>query len=170
MTAGNSLIHELLVEIEASLRSGLFRMALLASLTVPDMAGALDSEDGRATGDRYAHWFDAHAAPLFRSFGQQNLKGVDCYQYRCTLLHQGRPVGPRSRYPRTLFLLTKQDNVAWCGAFPLGAGETILIDVPVFCRNIVKAAWDWLDEAEETERFRANSAECMELFHLSFEE
>jgi hypothetical protein len=169
MAVGDSLIHELLAEIDASLSSGLLRIALLASLTVPDMAGALDSGDGRTNGVRYAAWFDAYAAARFSAFGQRYLTGVDCYQYRCTMLHQGRTTGSLTpRYSRTMFLRTKENNVAWCGAWTVEAGQTILIDVSVFCRNIVKAAWAWLDEVEETELFKKNSAECMELFQLSF--
>lgn len=46
-----------------------------------------------------------------------------------------------------------------------------MIDVPLFCHNIVKAAWAWLDRSvENTALFMTNAAECMELFQLSFEE
>lgn len=166
---GSSMIHELLAEIESSSSLKLFRVALLAALTIPDIAGALDSTDGHATRRLYERWFDTHVASAYSAFGRQYLTGADCYQYRCTLLHQGRSIHPSSRYSRTMFLFAKQNNIAYCGAFTVENGQTLVIDVPRFCNNIVKAAWDWLDRVENTTLFMTNAAKCMELFQLSYE-
>lgn len=47
------MIRKLIEEIALALDAQLNRLALLASLAVPDIAGALDSTDGRATRSRY---------------------------------------------------------------------------------------------------------------------
>jgi hypothetical protein len=157
------MIHELLVEIENSISAKLFRVALFTALTIPDIAGALDSANGRATRERYVLWFDTYVAPKYFAFGHQYLTGLDCYHYRCVLLHQGLSLHPESRYSGSIFLFAKQDNIAYCGAFAFDDGRSLAIDIPVFCRNIVRAAWVWLDKVEDTERFKANSAEFLEL-------
>lgn len=162
------MIHELLDEVEASAASKLYRVALLAALTVPDIAGALDSADGRASQQRYERWFDKYVAPKYVAFGTQYLTGHDCYQYRCVLLHQARMLHPASRYKRSVFLFAKEENIAYCGAFLLDGGATLAIDVSVFCRNLVAAAQTWLDEVENSALFQANSTHSLELFELSF--
>jgi hypothetical protein len=163
------MIHKLLVEIENSISAELFRIALFTALTIPDIAGALDS-DGHATPKRYVRWFDTYVAQKYLAFGRQYLTGADCYQYRCALLHQGQALNPKSQFSRSVFLFAKQDNIAYCGTFTFDDGRSLAIDIPVFCRNIVRSAWVWLDKVEDTERFKTNSAEFLELFQLSFEE
>lgn len=86
------MIRKLLLEIERSIREQLFHVGLLAALTVPDIAGALDSEDGEANGEKYERWFDEYIAPKYIApkyiaRGDTPLiTGEDCYQYRCKLL------------------------------------------------------------------------------------
>ena len=167
------MIRELLDEIERSTNTKLLHVGLLAALTVPDIAGALDSESGYALPEKYKGWFDEYIAPKYFSFGVQLITGEDCYNYRCAILHQGRSQrsqGGRTqrpqRYSKTMFHFTKQENVGGCGAYKLG--QTLAIDVPKFCSYMVNGAYTWLDLVEDTPRFKANSAHAMELFQLSF--
>jgi hypothetical protein len=164
------MIRKLLEEIERSVRVKLFRVGLLTALTVPDIAGALDSEDGIACRKKYERWFDEHISPKYFSFGDQLLTGMDCYQYRCVLLHQGRTVHTQSRYSKTMFLFTKQANVAGCGTYKLDQGQTLAVDIPKFCHYMVYGAYEWLDQAEDTPRFTANMVNTLKLFQLSFGE
>jgi len=73
-----------------------------------------------------------------------------------------------SRYSKTVFLFAKQRNIAYCGAFKLDKGKTLAIDIPLFCHNMLRGAHTWLNEVEDTPRFRVNSTEFMKLFQLSF--
>ena len=164
------IIHDLLEQIEKCVSSKLHHVALFTALTIPDIAGAVDSVDGRANGQKYAQWFDAHVAPKYYAFGTQYLTGADCYQFRCVMLHQGRAKHTNGRYSKPLLLVAKQQNIAYCGAFTLDGGRTLGVDIPLFCNNIVEAAYDWVEKVEHTKRFKKNSAEFMELFTLSFEE
>lgn len=68
-----------------------------------------------------------------------------------------------------MFLFAKQNNIAYCGALKLDDGRTLTIDIPVFCHTMVNGAYAWLDQVEDTARFKANLAKSMELFQLSFE-
>ena len=168
------MIRNLLQDIEASVHGKLFHVGLLAALTFPDIAGALDSENGRANPKKYERWFDEYVAPKYIppkyiACGDKPLiTGKDCYQYRCKLLHQGQVIHSKSRYAKSLFLFTKLDNVAYCGALALDDGQTLTIDIPFFCRNMVMGAYAWLDKVEETSRFKERSAQLMDLFQLSF--
>lgn len=130
------MIHKLLQEIETSVHAKLFHVGLLAALTVPDIAGALDCEDGSANGEKYERWFDEYIAPKYIppkyiARGDRPLiTGKDCYQYRCKLLHQGQAIHWKSRYAKSRFLFTKQDNVAYCGALALDDAKLSLSIFP----------------------------------------
>lgn len=164
------MIYELLEQIENSVGSKLYHMALFTALTVPDIGGAVDSENGEANGKKYGAWFDSYVAPKYVAWGKQYLTGRDCYLYRCVMLHQGRSHASKGRYSKTVFLKAKQQNIAYCGAFTLNGGKTLCIDAPLFCHNIVHSAYEWLEKVEHTDHFKKNSAKFLELFTLSFEE
>src|SRR4051812_16255028 len=112
-------MHTLLSQIEGSLGAGFYYLSLFASLTVPDIAGALDSQNGEATRQKYAEWYetwvrprsgDAVAAILPPELRQHvgNLKspltGEACYRFRCSLLHQGSSQHPKSPFSRIMFV------------------------------------------------------------------
>ena len=165
----DAMIHELLYDIEKASAAKLYRIALLAALTIPDIGGARDATDGKANRDRYTDWFDKYVAPKYFAFRTQYLTGRDCYQFRCVLLHQGQQIHPNSRYTRSVFLFAPRDNIAYCGALTLDNGQTLAIDIPIFCRHMVDAARDWLDAVESTRLFQTNSTNALELYKLSFE-
>jgi hypothetical protein len=42
---------------------GLYYIALMSALAVPDIAGALGAEDGEASGKKYADWYNKWGRP-----------------------------------------------------------------------------------------------------------
>jgi hypothetical protein len=101
----------LLGQLEKSLEGHLYYLSLITALAVPDIAGALDAEDGQATGERYRSWYErwvrprfgetikkllaGEVAPLNIPVETNPLDGDACYRFRCSLLHQGcvfRPI------------------------------------------------------------------------------
>jgi hypothetical protein len=162
------MIYDLVEQIENGVESKLYQMALFTALTVPDIGGAVDSENGKASGKKYAEWFDDYVAPKYNAWGRQYLTGRDCYLYRCVMLHQGKSQDPKSPFSKTVFLIAEQQNIAYCGAFTVNGGKTLCIDIPRFCNNIVNSAYNWLDKVELTDRFKKNTEKFVELFTLSF--
>ncbi len=163
------MIYDLLSQIQISTGSRQYYVALLAALAFPDIAGAIDSDNGRATGEKYAKWFDEYVAGKLNSFNAQYLRGKDCYKYRCLMLHQGRVQDTTSRYSKTIFMVVDtNDIVAYCGVFVLDEGTTLCVDVEKFCEHIVEAGFDWLEKVEQTDRFIKNTAASASLFTLSF--
>jgi hypothetical protein len=162
------MIYELLEQIEKSVASGFYYVALFTALTIPDIAGAVDSKNGEADGNKYAGWFDTYVAPKYKAWGNQYLTGRECYKYRCVMLHQGRSHDPRVRYTKTIFMVAQQHNIAYCGAFTAENDLTICIDISMFCRNMVNAAYEWLEKIEQTELYKKNSEKFLEMFTLNF--
>ena len=160
------MLRALLEEITSALEARLYRVALLTSLAVPDIAGALDAPDGQATERRYVDWVDKWAVPHFSKAGFQTISGEDCYRYRCALIHQGRGKHPRSRYVATLFVLPSPGSFIAPMTPQVDGGRMIVIDVPTFCRWMVAAAEDWLTQVEGSELFATNSQQMLRLHKL----
>src|SRR5436305_15335491 len=80
-----SAIDAVLQDIERALDAGLFYLAIIVCLMLPDKCAALESEDGRTNPNRYKAWYTKHA--------KAQAGGVDpdeCYSLRCGMTHQSK--------------------------------------------------------------------------------
>ncbi|MDD5710773.1 MAG: hypothetical protein PHV43_01570 [Candidatus Colwellbacteria bacterium] len=142
-------MRELLNQIKKGLNINLYFLALFVSLVIPDICGALDSEDGEATGQKYKNWFDKYVAPKYNGF----LSGADCYYFRCSLLHQGTSQNSNSRYSRILFIEPgATTNILHNNIL----NDVLNIDVQIFCRDIILGAEEYLNHNEGTELYERN--------------
>jgi hypothetical protein len=165
----------LLEQIEQSLNHRYYYLSLMATLAIPDIAGALDSDDGRASGARYKAWFEAWVRPMAGEIIQalipqqmaeilrqveggipgfkSPLTGDACYRFRCSLLHQGSTQDPNSPYDRILFVEPgTSTNVIHYSM----ANNALIIDVNMFCQEVIAGARLWLDSVEGTDKFESN--------------
>lgn len=169
-------MRDYLQQIRTALDVNLYYLSLSASLTVPDICGALDSGNGRATPDRYKDWFNKYVAHKYDSaWGMERyvedmpeelresilasvkphqfFTAEDCYYFRCSMLHQGTSEHPKSTYDRIFFVEPgTTDNVFHLNTFD----NTLNIDAPTFCNDMIDSAVSWLDNVENTERYRRN--------------
>jgi len=53
-------MRELLVEIEKAHQAKLFYLSLFGTLSLPDIAGALESENGRTSSEKYKQWYSRY--------------------------------------------------------------------------------------------------------------
>ncbi len=141
-------MNDILNQIRTANASGLYYVALFSALAVPDICGALEAPDGLSTGARYAAWFDQYVAPTYHG----TLDGQTCYQFRCSMLHQGSTQHPKSQYHRIIFLeptggMILHNNVM---------NDVLNIDVRVFCEDIVAAAESWLPAAQKSPYYQTN--------------
>lgn len=169
-------MRDLLHQIEAGLDANLYYLSLYVSLTIPDICGALNSDNGHATADKYKEWFNKYVACKYNSAWllEKSLEAVpesiqesvreehkpeqlfsaeDCYRFRCSLLHQGTSQHSKGTHKQILFV----EPGATTSTFHLNRfGDVLNIDVPIFCNDIVDSAEQWLNEVETTERYRRN--------------
>jgi hypothetical protein len=146
-------MRDLLEQIDRGLQANLYYLSLIAALSVPDMCAALSSSDGQTNGARYAAWFDQNVAPKYNG----NLDGRTCYQFRCSLLHQGTTQHPKSSYSRIIFLEPPQRYFFHNNIFDHGSDNIALnLDVLTFCRDSIASASDWLALSENTQIYKDN--------------
>lgn len=162
-------MRTLVDQIEASLGSRLYFLSLQSSLTVPDIAGALSSENGEASPAKFADWFEAWARPRFMDtvlasvpaehrqhvrHMENPLTGDACYRFRCSLLHQGSAQQhPNNPMPRIIFIEPgATTNVIHYGRL----NDALCIDLNLFCREIISGARLWLAQAEQDPNYIRN--------------
>ncbi|HII4449559.1 TPA: hypothetical protein ACY4RW_001459 [Clostridium perfringens] len=145
-------MEDFLKEIELALKHKLYFIALSSTLTLPDICGALGSENNKASGEKYKEWYDKYA---FNKCSAR-LDGHSCYKFRCSLLHQGSTIDSseknKSNFSRVLFLepngpLTMHDNIM-CGALNL--------DINKFCFGMIEAVRIWYKQVKDSEVFKQN--------------
>lgn len=148
-------MRDLLDDIDAALDAGLYFLALHATMSVPDICGALAAEDGQATGERFRRWFDENVTPVYTRPGSEPvLTGADCWRFRCALLHRGSAHADRSRYSRIVFAEPDGPHFFHQNVF----NDALNLDLPTFCHDVTVAARNWLDASAGTEPFETNLA------------
>lgn len=145
-------MDEFLDQIELACTSGNFYLALFCCLALPDICGAISSPDGRATGARFATWFDKYVAPRYDG----NFAGSNCYVFRCAALHQGRSKHEKLGYERVLFLaptagtgVIMHNNVL---------NDALNLDVSEFCTDVIRGVRQWLQDEETNPDVQNNLA------------
>ena len=161
-------MRTLIDQIESSLGSGAYYLSLFGALAIPDIAGALSSEDGEASGKKYAEWYEAWVRPRFAEVVRASvpeharqyitdiespLSGDACYIFRCSLLHQGSSQHPKSPFSRIIFIEPgATTDVVHYGKM----NDALCIDLNRFCREVTSGARLWLQATEEIPLYQKN--------------
>lgn len=133
-------MREIIEQMTKASEAKLYYVALFTALALPDICGAAESSDGVSTPERYKAWFDANVSPKYNACGVITLRGVDAYQFRCSMLHQARMNHPNSAYTRILFVepnkqITLHNNVL---------NDALNIDIQIFVNDVATSAEQWL--------------------------
>lgn len=152
----------LLEQIGACLEKRLYYVAIMTSLVIPDIGGAIDSDNGEATQKKYVTWFDKYVKPRYS--GKANLTGDECYYLRCSMLHQGKIKHSKIK---VAFMRFPQSRVSvYPFLLPNNLGR--LIEPHTFCNHVIYAAYDWLEVVHDSDRFKKNIRGFMNMYSLTF--
>lgn len=151
-------MRTVIAQTVAALDSHIYYLALFAALAIPDMAAALDSEDGRALGKRYIAWYEKWVRPRLRESRDRDnpFTGEMCYGFRCGMLHQGRSTNRDHPYERIVFIEPGHPDFSlhYCTV----SGKILMIQLDAFVREVLRGCEMWLDAVEGTEPFTRNYA------------
>ncbi|MGB7816656.1 MAG: hypothetical protein WBL28_09940 [Methylotenera sp.] len=153
-------MRDILDQIKSASDHGLYHVALISALAVPDICGALESSDGQATGVKYKKWFDQWISLKYGDSTGTSFSGETCYFYRCAVLHQGRASHAKSQFSRVAFLepngiLSMHDCII---------NNVLIIDIPTFCDDMIDGAAQWLKQIENNPVFKNNFAHRMQRY------
>jgi len=141
-------MNALFQQIGVAAENGLYFLALAGALMIPDICGALESQDGTASGARYRAWFDQNVAAAQGGV----MDGDTCYKFRCSLLHQGTTQHPKGQYTRILFVEPGPGPILHMNIM----NDALNIDAREFCRDLVRAALLWRARVAGTEPYETN--------------
>jgi len=143
------MIEKLPEQILQGLEQNLYQLSLFTVLTLPDIGGAIDSGSSENNGKRYKKWFKKYARPKFNHFSRKTFSADTCWKIRCSLLHQG--------ISKHDFLdLEYPENFYSPGIFG-DEKESLKIDIDSFCRKMVDAFYDWIEDVGNTDRFKKDA-------------
>jgi hypothetical protein len=143
-------MDELIRQIRAASDAGFYYLALMGSLMLPDICGALASDNGRATPSKFKDWLTANVP-------EQAADAAELWGLRCSLLHQGSatprgghfPVAcmfPHPSVPQLHNLSTESasgDRVGW-------------LSIPIFVEEVTRGAEVWYAKYGKTARVKRN--------------
>lgn len=149
-------MRTLISQTRKAVGAELYYLALMSALAIPDIAGALETKDGEASGKHFAAWYEKWVHPiLLKSRGRINpLSGQLCYGFRCALLHQGRSQRQKDQYSNIMFIEPGHPNYGlhYC----LISGDALLIQLDEFVEEVLRGCEAWLEYIEGTETFENN--------------
>lgn len=139
-------------EIDIALENGLFYLALLTALTVPDICSALSSVNGETDRHKYMDWYEKWLAEKMLP-----LTAFDCYKLRCGMVHQGRASHRDMQYDRILFTIPNHQRNVVHRVISNHSGEKILnLDCIIFCKEMISGAKTWFTENKNHQHVRQN--------------
>ncbi|MBT6050130.1 MAG: hypothetical protein HOG49_25320 [Candidatus Scalindua sp.] len=156
-------MKSLLDQVKKGLDAGLYQLALFVALCVPDICGAVESEDGKASGEKYKAWIKQNLTEKWPDKYKDQFTPEKIYQFCCALLHQGKTKHENSTYLRILFLEPKglkQKNITLnthcCEVGTETKSMSLLIDIEQFCNDIIEATQAWIKRNETNQNFKKN--------------
>lgn len=137
-------------EIKAAVDGQAWMLALTGVLSLPDMCAALESENGKTTGQKYKAWVRAWLGDKYTTIDPDDL-----WQLRCSMLHQGR--SKTATYSRIIFVAP---NNVFSGHNNI-LNDALNLDLPTFCQDVLTAVKQWQKSMEGNSHYLINSIGLM---------
>lgn len=149
-------------EVDRALELGLWLMALLSTLTIPDACGAVDDPGPGKAGARYETWYNGYAKQMVRP--NWRFDGAVVWKLRNGMMHETSLQLRNYGYDRVIFSVPSAGSMPmhYCLSRNNGGGEetAFIVMLDVFCREVLRGASRWLHEvqsdAASTRRDRLN--------------
>jgi hypothetical protein len=100
-------------ETREALNNKLYRVALLAVITLPDICTSLNPKKNASIGEQYAKWYDQHVEKQRDKTLQGVFNGKDCWQLRCSIIHE-LSTHTKGYYQKALITLPAPNTIHLC--------------------------------------------------------
>lgn len=135
-------------EVKRAIEARLYYVAVVLTLTLPDICAALESENGETTGPKYKAWCERWLGPSYPM-----LNGEDLWTLRCGVLHQGRLGHPKMSYSRVLFTVPNPQGNYFHNNL---MNDALNLDLVTFCGDMLGAVSQWWDKNKDGKNVAAN--------------
>jgi hypothetical protein len=133
-------IEATLQQIEGAIQAKLYYLAVVVTLTLPDICAALEDVRAYSGRDEYKKWYRENLAGKFPS-----LSDSDAYSLRCGMVHKGN-LGLKSKkplYSRVVFTLPHLSGNAWHNCV---SDDCLQFDAVMFCNDVIQAVRLWCEK------------------------
>lgn len=124
-------------EMQVCLSSKAYWALLHVTVCLPDVCAALQSNDGEANPSRYKYWCDVY----FNDPRLNNFRGVELYEIRCKVLHQGSASAKKGQYAGYSFAQPSSSGAIDHGRLD---GTTLIVDVGELSKKVEDAVESWI--------------------------
>jgi hypothetical protein len=133
-------------EIERCIDGKCYWAVLHVILVLPDVCGAMETDDGEATPQKYKNWCKRYLADKL-------INSDDWYRMRCIILHQGRTLDEKAQYSAFAFGQPSQtgSTVHRCVKFE-PHGKVLQLDVGRMADEMRVAINKWFEAIENNEQ------------------
>jgi hypothetical protein len=153
-------IEGILGEIERALDAGLYHLAIVVSVTLPDVCAALEAPDGRSNTARYKAWYEDNMASRLARFTAD-----DCFSLRCGVVHQGRFGLAGARYGRAVFLLPNNQVSIMQECI---MNDAYFYSADAFCREWLAGVRVWISKKGTDPQVAENSGNLIRTHQNGF--
>lgn len=139
-------------EIQRCLNSKLYYSALVCALILPDTCASLSSPNGKTDSKKYKEWYSKYVQS-----SKNNYDSEDCYDFRCSMVHEGSTSRKKSKFSKILFIPPGSSmSSGHNNTIQIGANAVLWIDINIFCLEIVNGGRKWFRGIQQDENFRKN--------------
>jgi len=133
-------------EIERCIEGKCYWALLHVLLVLPDVCGAMETDDGEATPQKYKNWCRRYLA-------DKQINGEDWYRMRCIVLHQGRSSDEKAQYSTFSFSQPAQTGSAVHRCVKIEPhGKVLELDVGRMANEMRVALNKWFEAIESNEQ------------------
>jgi len=156
-------MESVLAEIEKALSSRLYHLAVVMTLTMPDICSALESSNGKTSGIKYKAWWQKYLSAEYPA-----LTGADAYSLRCGVIHQGKFGHENLKYDRIIWTFPHPRRITIHKSIMSNTGSltgiVYQLDASIFCRNVIAAVRAWYQVAQSDPHVKANLPNLIQLY------
>jgi hypothetical protein len=150
---------DLLDDIQKALDAKAYYLALMGTLALPDLCAAMEHADGITSPERYETWFNTRVGAKYKG----ELTGEQCYQFRCSMLHDAAKSPHRYAQERIVFMIPGADLT---GRRTMRANRVVYLNLDMFCHDVVIAVAGWLKVVKWTEPFETHVAKMVSVHSI----
>ena len=134
-------MEDFLSQIKLALSYNLYYIALQSILTLPDICGALESQNGHTNNEKYKNWYKNNVIT------SEGISAEDCYCFRCSMVHQAKTKHDKSSFGRIMFIEPGHPYSGMLNnvGFQIGNNvkPSLAINLTTFCNDMIKSAEKW---------------------------
>ena len=148
-------MDKLIEDLKKALDYKLFYLALIGTLDLIDICGALDSDDGLASGLKFRKCIEKYI-PVYNVCGEVSFSVNECWLFRCSILHQFQSSHTKSTLKKVVFSPKNSCLEGHNNIFRINGKKILHLDLNIFANDVLRGAKKFMDSSENHKKHLLN--------------